>query len=480
MGIIRDKILPPFINDLITKKVDKSEYTTGSVMFGNNFIPPDLLRFVRSAEWVSTENLYNIYRNNPILFAALSINAKYFSSVEVKVRNIKTGEIYSKQSMREGKIRDEVAIKMFNLISQPNPTESTAEFLTFNSIAHDLYGNSFIRGNFAFDRIDIKTVSTLNNLKPNLVKPKMTGKFLNAIELNQIVEGWQYNNLQKPFLPDEVLHRKEPNLNFSRPEDYILGESRVIPLQKPLSNISLAYEARNVIAKERGISVVISADNKDYQYGSTPLTPDQEKKLQETFKQKYGTREGQNQYYFAPFSVKVDQIDQDIRKLGILDEIGMDAMIVAHIYNVPIELIKMYLQGATYENQGASDRRMYQTNAIPRAEDFFEDLNNWLQTRKYGFEYVPSWDHIAVLKADRKEESLVRRNESFVCREAFLAGTITGNEWRIRMGFEKSTNKWFDLYIWEMSDAQVNLITGRNTMMAQNENKPNADSSSQI
>ena len=147
MGIIRDKILPPFINDLIPKKVDKSEYITGSVMLGNNFIPPDLLRFVRSAEWVSIENLYNIYRNNPILFAALSINAKYFSSVEVKVRNIKTGEIYSKQSMREGKIKDEVAIKMFNLISQPNPTESTVEFLTFNSIAHDLYGNSFIKGN---------------------------------------------------------------------------------------------------------------------------------------------------------------------------------------------------------------------------------------------------------------------------------------------------------------------------------------------
>jgi hypothetical protein len=422
--------------------------------------------------------------NNPILYAALSINAKYLSSVDVRVRNIKTGEIYSKQNMREGKITDPIAKKMFSLMSQPNPLQSTVEFLTLNSITYDLYGNSMTRGNFAFERYDIKNIATMYNLWPQYMKPIMTGRFLNAIDIKDIIEKWEYTiiskDTQKYFNPDEILHRKEPNLDYTCQEDVVLGKSRVIPLQMPLSNITLAYETRNVIARERGIEVIISSDNKDQQLGSMALTPSEEKKLSEAFKKKYGSLDGQDRYMFSPFAIKVDQIDQDIRKLGILEEIGMDAMIVANVFNIPIELIKMFLQGATYENQGASDRRMYQTNAIPKAEDLFDDISNWLGTRNYGFEYVPSFEHIAVLKADRKEESLVRRNESFVCREAFLAGTITGNEWRLRMGFEKSKEKWFDLYIWEMTDAQVNLITGRNTMMAQNENKPPVDSSSQI
>lgn len=467
------------------KTVNKSELLTGSILVGDHFVrPADWLKITGSANWIDTNNLYAIFMNNPILYAALSINAKYFSSVDVRVRNIKTGEIYSKQSMREGKITDPVAKKMFELLSMPNPLQSTVEFLILNSITYDLYGNSFIRGNFAFNRVDIQTVATLHNLWPQFVKPKMTGKYLNALKLSDIVEKWEYTLNNKDYIteftPDEILHRKEPNLDYSVPEDVILGKSRVISLQKPLSNITLAYETRNVIAKERGMRVIISADNKDVQLGNIPLTSAEEKKLQDAFKLKYGTLEGQNQFHFSPFAIKVDQIDQDIRKLGILEEIGMDALAVANTFNIPIELLKMYLQGATYENQGASDRRMYQTNAIPRANDFFEDINNWLNVRKYGFEYVPNWDHIAVLQEDKKEASLVRRNETFVCRDTFLIGGLTINEVRERLGWEKTNNPVDNLRIYEMTPEQVTLVTGRNTMVAQNENRPAADSSSQI
>ncbi len=457
--------------------------TETSLKIGGQF-SPELLRLARSASWVSLNNLYAIYMNNPVLYAALSINAKYLSSVDVRVRNIKTGEIYSKQNMREGKITDPIAKKMFLLMSQPNPLQSTVEFLTLNSITYDLYGNSMTRGNFALDRYDIKNIATMHNLWPQFMRPIMTGKFLNAIDIKDIVEKWEYTILSKDtqrfFNPDEILHRKEPNLSYNCPEDVVLGKSRVIPLQMPLSNISMAYETRNVIAKERGIEVIVSSNNIDQQLGNIALTPAEELKLKEAFKKKYGSLEGQDRYMFSPFAVKVDQIDQDIRKLGILEEIGMDAMIVANVYNIPIELIKMFLQGATYENQGASDRRMYQTNTIPRADDLFEDFNNWLGTRDYGFEYYPSWDHIAVLQADKKETSLVRRNESFVCREAWLGGALTRNQWLSRLGFEKSTRPDFDKTLEELPLEVVTILSGRNTMMAQNENKPAADSSSQI
>ena len=158
-----------FIKDIFGNKsgdTNKSEVNYDSILVENSFIPADLLRLTRNPRWVGLDNLYNIFMGNPVLYAALSINAKYLSSVDVRVRNIKTGEIYSKQSMREGKITDLIAKKMFNLMSQPNPLQSTVEFLTLNSITYDLYGNSMTRGNFAFDRYDIKNIATMYNLWP--------------------------------------------------------------------------------------------------------------------------------------------------------------------------------------------------------------------------------------------------------------------------------------------------------------------------
>jgi hypothetical protein len=301
----------------------------------------------------------------------------------------------------------------------------------------------------------------------------MTGKFLNALKLSDIVSGWEYSLIaderQRMFKPDEVLHRKEPNANYSCPEDIILGKSRVIPLQKPLSNITMAYESRNVIARQRGISVVISPSGQDPHMGFATLNDEDQKRVEDSFKQKYGMLEGQNQYYFSPFGVDVKQIDQDIRKLGILEEIGSDAMIVSNVFNIPFELLKMFFQGATYDNQMASDRRMYQVNTIPRITDFFEDLNNWLKTRDNGFEWFPSWEHIAVLQEDKKNAALVDRHETFVCEQAFKAGAITYNQWLVRIGFPKTDQAWGDKRITEMSDKEIQIILGQiNLAVSQN------------
>jgi len=94
---IRD-IVPPIFYGKSSDSVSKSDVITEtSLKIGGSF-SPELLRLYKSASWVSVNNLYAIYMNNPILNAALSINAKYLSSVDVRVRNIKTGEIYSKQT----------------------------------------------------------------------------------------------------------------------------------------------------------------------------------------------------------------------------------------------------------------------------------------------------------------------------------------------------------------------------------------------
>lgn len=494
MGFFRDNILPPFISDMLPSPVAKNIIDRNSINIsptfdeeGSPFYPfgngRDGFNYrVGGVSWTNMDDLSKIYHSNVIVNAALNVNARYLANVEVRVKDLSTGIIYSKSDIKRGKFKNKIVDKMFSLINEPNPLQSTDEFLKFLSITHDTHGNSMIRGNFQLGRIDIETISTMFCLWPQFAKPIMTKKYWNAVDIKGIIDHWEYEmlNTKQNFSTDEILHRKEANISINETEDLVLGKSRLLALKQPISTLDASYEARNVIANERGAKAIIYPDKNDPFMGKSDLTPKERKVLETILQRKYGLKANQSQHYISDVPLGVFQFDQDVRKLGIVEEIGLDAMAVAHIFDIPPELIKMYKEGATYENQASNERIMYQSNAMVRAESIFNDLNNWLMVRRYGFEYVTSWDHIAVLAENHKKRSLIDRNESFVCREAFMAGMITYNQWLKRLGWEESTEEWAKKRITEMDLEEVQIISGRNLITAQNENPATPDSSSQI
>ena len=168
---------------------------------------------------------------------------------------------------------------------------------------------------------------------------------------------------------------------------------------RALSNIKIAYE-RNVIRRERGM--IISSADVDGMTGSMPMDDDEKKEVQADLKTNYGFREGQSQFMVTRHNINVHNIDQDVRKLGLLNEISSDAMVVSERYGVPEVLTKLYMKGATFENQESAERRMYQNTTIPEENDRWEDINNWLKCRDFGFEYAPTFDHIPVLQENKK------------------------------------------------------------------------------
>ena len=486
MGYIKNKIIQPLFNKMLAESINKSEYLTGSLFDNNTYIPPNQIEeyFQRSGiSWTNMGELSKIYHSNPIINAALNVNARYLANAEVRIKDLSTGIIYSKLDIRRGKINDKIVEKMFNLINEPNPLQSTDEFLKFLSITHDIHGNSMIKGNFVFNKIDIEHIQTMFCLWPQFAKPIMSNKnYWNQIDIKGIIDHWEYTMLGKTetFSTDEILHRKEANTNVERIEDLVLGRSKFHALKKVISTINASYDARETIANERGAKNIISPDKSDPFMGSMPLTPKERHTLELILQKKYGLKANQSQNYVSDIPLKVFQFDQDVRKLGIVEEIGLDTMITAHIFDIPYELLKMFKEGSTYENQSSAERQMYQSNSMIRAESLFNDLNNWLGVRKRGFEYVTYWDHISVLQEDKKQKSLIERNTSFVCRESFLVGAITLNEWRAKQGWEEIDEPFYNLKITEMTPEQVQIITGRTQMLAQNENKPPVDSSSQL
>jgi hypothetical protein len=421
--------------------------------------------------FVSLKNpkqLENQYCTNPVLSSVINLKADYASNAIISVRNIKNGEIITVKDFKRSKAKDRVVSDMFRLINNPNPLQSTKEFLSLVSIFKDVFGNSYIYGNSATDSINIRDIGYMWPVWPQYMKAMLTGSIFDATQLSSIVKNWvwQWGTYTKEFNTEEILHRKEPNVRLGRLEDMVLGESRQVSLQMPLSNIVIAYESRNAIALDRGMRAIISSNSGDAQLGGVPMEDDEKEDVQNDLvgPTGYGFRKGQKQFMVTRHNINVHNIDQDVRKLGLLNEIASDGMAVSERYGVPEILVKLYLKGATFENQESSERRMYQNTTIPETNDRIEDFNVWLKTRDFGYEYIVGFDHIPVLQKNEKDKSEIIRNTSAVYKEMFFGGAITYDQWLQAVGLPASGESWSKKRITEMDENEIQKIKGNYTI----------------
>lgn len=421
----------------------------------------------RFTKYNNQQALENEYYVNPVYSAIADLRSNYLANAEYKVRNIKTGEIISFKDFKENNMTDKILGNMFNIINNPNPLQSTKEFFGTQSIMKDTFGNQFTYGNFAGVKKDISSIATMWGVWPQYMCPlynTMGVKIFSSLTREDIFKGWEFKwgTLIKEFENSEILHRKDTNISLKTVDDVVLGKSKLISLALPNSNIKIAYESRNIIAQDRGMRGIISSAEGDAT-GQTPMNPGSKNDLQDDFQgvEGYGFTKGQNQFLITEKAVNYQGVDQDVRKLGLLDEIASDAMIVANKYTVPEILIKLYLQGATFENQEKSEIRMYQNATIPEANDSTEDLNNWLRCRDYNFEYLVSFDHVAVLQEDLKNKSIVNLNNNRVYKDLFFSGGCTYNTWLQAIGAEIIEESWAKLRITEMEPNNIAIVTGK-------------------
>lgn len=406
------------------------------------------------------KSLENQYSLNPVLYSVLNIRANYASNVRYKVKDIKTGDVYSRSDIATGKLKNPTVAKMFNIISNPNPLASTKEFEFQQSIFKDVFGNSYIYALSGVKDININTVVKLWSIYPQYMLPKVTKKSFDQTEYSNLVSKWDFKKgaeIIKTFEPEQILHRKDFNIALDCDTDLILGKSRIIQLSRPLSNIMIAYESRNVIAKGRGARAIISSATEDGQ-GTIPLRPNEKQELQEEFRD-YGFSEGQYQFLLTRFNLNVTPIDQDIRKLGLMEEIIDDNNIVSHAYGVPPILTALDLAGATFENQKESVRRMYQGTTIPEADDKVNDLNVFLKTREEGYEYIASFEHIPELQENLKERSETNKNVNIVEKQLFYSGVTTYNQWLAALDKPPIEEAWANQRITEISEEEFARIT---------------------
>lgn len=382
--------------------------------------------FANTPYWQSLtglQSLFDWFHINPVFYATVMIKAREYANMRIKVVSRSTGEAEPEFT------RKAIPAKIYALFNRPNVLQSRWEFFLQRKIFEEVAGNSFTYGNFAlgFGR-NINSISALWNVWPAYMKFKLAGKYFEATKLTDIITEWRFEvgNYKKTWEPDEILHKNKPNTNVN--DGLIFGRATAYSLIRPLSNIDMAYESRNVMMRNRGMRVMITSDKGDAS-GNIPLSEDEKKDVQDAMKA-YGTLEGQSQFFFSPAPLKADVIDQDVRKLGLFDEIATDAMMVCNAFGVPEILIKLYLKGATFENQEAAVRRLYQGTLIPEAEDDMNAINNFLGLNLTDWMIVPCFDHVAALQESEEKRAQTEERRKKTAMEEIKNKVITLDEYR--------------------------------------------------
>lgn len=410
--------------------------------------------FQNQAHWQRLNGfqaLFDCYHRNPILFSIVNIKARAKSNRKFQVVNRSSGKAEPITT------RKEIPAKIYSLLERPNPTQNRIEFLKQWAIFEQVCGNSFVYINAPLGvKPNINNINALWNVWPTHIQYKLTGKYFSATEMQDIIKGWrfEYGTYKQEFTPNEIFHRNSPNTEVR--DGIIFGRAVAQSLEKPLTNIELAYESRNVIMLNRGMRVILTSEKGDAS-GKIPLVPAEKDILQNEMKD-YGLLGGQKQFFFSSMPVKATTVDQDVRKLGLFEEIATDGRVCCNAFGVPEILLQIDIRGATFENQSASIVRLYQDTIIPEAEDEDISINTMLGLHDTDWYLKSSFDHIPALQEAERNKYTAYQSIATYMERMFLNGVVTHNQWLTEMDLPAYPEG--DRRIWEFTPEQLQIIIG--------------------
>lgn len=396
--------------------------------------------------WISLstpQDFENAVRFNPVVKACINLLSTSAANGRKYLEDIKTGEEIPWTSNRTGVQNAHRLLNEF-----PNPLQSSEEFEQQKVFYKKTFGNAYIYLNVptGFGKPDIANVQTMQNLPSQFTEVKQTGKIYDQVDINGIVSEYAVTNLSpiKRFDPLEIIHLNEVNISSESPS--IMGISKLEVLKKPITNVQLAFEFMNTLFTSRGMSGILSPNAKDVN-GTVPLTDTEKAEVQDKFKNDYGYLNGQNPFLISPVPLDYIKTAMSSKDIGVYEDFSNNSILISNEFGVPPELVKTYIQGATYENQLQSVKRLYQDTTIPMVEGDDKYWTFRLDCRKYGFRIKTKWDHVPAMQDNFKERAIAINLNGRTAKDSYVENIITWNQYLSLLDLPVVSGG--DVYKWE-------------------------------
>lgn len=403
-----------------------------------------------ASPYVASDNFITLYESVP----------EVFFPVRYLVDKIVKGNFMLKSTKDDSVVFNNDSINKF--LTQPNALQSFDEFVSLHFLYKFLTGNSFIKASVfsesqkeLWKRCDDYWVLPSGSVD---IVAYNNAPLFSPASVSDIIQYYRlsYSGIMDDMPPETVLHAKEPNVNTFTCN--LKGQSRLVSQIKPISNLISVYEARNVIYTKRGALGIIVSRKKD-ETGTVALTPEEKKNIREEYNTVYGL--GEDKYPVAIIDTDTDFIrtSMSIQELQPFDETLQDAISIAGAFSIPAQLVPRK-DNSTFNNQQTAERSVYYNIVIPEAESFARSLTRFLGLENSGLYLDVDYSDVDALQSGNKERQETLNIISVKCKNEFLSGVITLNDWRAQIGESKVSNPLYDKLILEMSDQEVERIKG--------------------
>jgi phage portal protein BeeE len=337
----------------------------------------------KGALYIDTSVPYDLYNQIPQLRTAVDKLAAMFSNGVFKMENIKDGKIES--------LPDDLQ----KLLENPNPLQPQNEFLKQYLTQLIVYGNQFIYKNKPSNLQ--KWPSAILNISPANVKPILTGKVFEQLEVKGIIKEYEYSEglaYKRIFNVEAVLWSKIADL-----DNPVAGFSPLKAMKYPLSNTVAAYQYLNVISSEKGAIGVLSTANKDAM-GALPMTVEEKAEIEQTYRQENGIEDNQKKIHITSGSVTWAPMSYPTKDLLLMEQIDANFKIILDILGVNHNLFI----NSTYENLKNGLIQTHNDTIVPYADGFTQALTKFLGVEP-GKRLILDYSHLPYLQTDAKLES---------------------------------------------------------------------------
>ncbi|MDE7440928.1 MAG: phage portal protein [Muribaculaceae bacterium] len=364
----------------------------------------------------------------PVDFIASRISKAHF---EIK-RNSDDAIVWCSGRARETR-------QLAKFLARPNWLQSWREFVYSHFVQKLTYGNAFIRAAMNSDLFNSETskwewAKALWSIPASMVDINTTlrGGVINLFgceDMEDVITGYRIGGTED-VASWQVFHDRDLYADTGEGVAGILmSPSRLLVNKRNITILKKVYDARNTIYDKCGALGIITNRAQD-ETGSVPMNAKDKQELIDHYNRTYGATENKSPTLVTDANLDFLKTGADISQLQPFEETFQDAVTIAGIYGIPPVLVPRKDQ-ATYDNQAAAEKAVYTSVIIPSCEAFCQELTEFLGLKDY---YIScNFDHVDCLQAGRKEEEQVRKLVNDRCRQQFLDGLISYNDWRAQI-----------------------------------------------
>lgn len=370
-----------------------------------------------------------------------------FFPIEYIASRISGGNFLLKREKDDSVVWHNRTVNSF--LNNPNCVFSWKEFVHDHFVWKLATGTSFIRAVTAIS-VDYRSALGYWVLPSDRVEvrpPKRVVPLFDVSETSDLIQSVDVLGgfgVQMSIPPQQVLIDRDGIATLFHEHGYMKSHSRLDSLRKNVANLLSVYDARNVIFTKRGgVGYIVS--RKMDATGTDSLTESEKKQLVEQNAERYGLGRGQIPYGISDVPIDFVRTNLSISELQPFDETLADAINIAGAYGIPAVLVPRKDQ-STFSNQATAEKTVYASVIIPMAKEFCKMFSSFIGLDRSDLYLDVDFSGVDCMQDGMKTEEEVKKLVNDRCRQQFLDGLITLNDWRGQIGEAQIEEEEYPLF----------------------------------